>query len=90
MKVDHNAKTGVSLKPYDDLDEIMLDIAGRQSNYNLGLGLPDNLPLMPPQPQLQPDGDQISTSMSTDSHEVHDHFFESLGENDIISFAGIG
>ena len=87
MKVDHNAKTGVAPKLYDDLDEIMLDIAGRKSIYVLGLGLPDSLPLM--SPQQQPVGDHISTtSASLDSRDVQDLFLDSLTENDIISFAG--
>ena len=88
MKVDHNAKTGVAPKLYDDLDEIMLDIAGRKSNYVLGLGLPDSLPLM--SPHQQPGGDHIPTAPASteESGDVQDHFMESLVENDIISFAG--
>ena len=39
----HNDKTGVDPKPYTALDELMLDIEGRDSNYMVGLGLDDSL-----------------------------------------------
>ena len=41
-KVAHNKRTGVAPKSYTDLDEIMMDIEGRDSNKMVGLGLPDN------------------------------------------------
>ena len=41
-KVAHNKRTGVTLKPYSDLDNIMIDIEGRDSNKMVGLGLADN------------------------------------------------
>ena len=39
----HNDRTGVDPKPYTPLDELMLDIEGRESNYMVGLGLADNM-----------------------------------------------
>ena len=39
----HNDRTGVDPKPYTPLDELMLDIEGRDSNYMVGLGLADNM-----------------------------------------------
>ena len=39
----HNDRTGVDPKPYTPLDELILDIEGRESNYMVGLGLADNM-----------------------------------------------
>ena len=41
-KVAHNKRTGVTPKPYTALDDLMMDIEGRDSNKMVGLGLPDN------------------------------------------------
>jgi hypothetical protein len=86
MKVEHNAKTGVSPKLYDALDEVMLDIAGRKSNHTQGLGLSDTLPLITP--QQQPDQDFDSSISISGSQDVQDFFVDSLPANQMISVAG--
>ncbi len=71
----------MSPKLFDALDEVMLDIAGRESNHTKGLGLPDAPPLISSQ-QTPDHGLDLSTSAIGSQQDL---FFDS---NDIISFAG--
>ena len=51
-KIAKNKKTGAELTPLTDVDELMLDFEGRESNFMVGLQQPDKAPEFPNQ---QPD-----------------------------------
>ena len=54
-----NKVTGATLTPLTDVDELMLDFEGHESNYMVGLPLPDNAPGF-----SQPDGEDSNSSIA--------------------------
>ena len=66
-KVAHNKRTGVTPKPYNALDELMMDIEGRDSNKMVGLGLPDNSSQFSSQYNMS---NQFSPNISNQSENI--------------------
>ncbi len=79
--MENNRQTGATLKPLTQIDEIMLDFEGRESNYMIGLGESDNPPLF---------GEPVSNSGGGDTSfsEVQSTFLDSLAGTTLLSVAG--
>ena len=44
-KTANNKKTGAALQPLDNVDELIMDFEGRESNFMIGMQLPDKPPV---------------------------------------------
>ena len=80
-KVAHNKRTGVPPKPYTDLDQIMMDIEGRDSNKMVGLGLPDDSS----QFSSQSNQDMLNLSSQSDNFSpVFNHYIINTSQSETI------